>query len=664
MTEPARPSAEMTGGVPSREANGARIRRRRREEARFQLYGRLAVLTALAALAVLVVSIALTARTAFWQNRVTLDVTLAESAVDPSGKRDPEEIRFSGDVIGPTYEALGRVLAAGGTSPLPQRFAPDVEALVTDLATTPLLKQVVADPGLIGKTIRIRVPINDDIDLYLKGAGFKAQRMRGDAAATLILTAPDTGGAAVRIPPAPPEAAESGEPGEEPGLPAGVAPEPSAITGATVPNVAGEAEGRAIILFEGDALRNFMGQLRAEIAREIAIREQETGRLDQLVTAGTGGGTGVGTEAERLGIAARIELLRQESALLQAGIDPAASAGSNTLALGDDRPSLMIGLRGGVVKAERVSETRIEGIIVKPFTDAPALDAAVETGEYWLLTIALPQNQRKLSDATIVYAGALRDQGIIKAGFNTGFFTRADSREPELAGILAGLIGSFFTILVCMVAAAPLAIGAAIYLEEFAPKNRVTDFIEVNINNLAAVPAIVYGLLGAAVFLDFLGRRVGIPNLAPGLPLVAGLVLALRTLPTIIIASRAALKSVPPSIREAALGIGASKMQAVFHHVLPLAAPGVLTGAIIGMAGALGESAPLILIGMQAFVSQAPTGIDSGATVLPVLIYSWSDHPERAFAPLTSATIIVLLVFLVLMNGLAAFVRRRFERRW
>ncbi len=215
-----------------------------------------------------------------------------------------------------------------------------------------------------------------------------------------------------------------------------------------------------------------------------------------------------------------------------------------------------------------------------------------------------------------------------------------------------------------MVAAAPLAIGAAIYLEEFAPKNRVTDFIEVNINNLAAVPAIVYGLLGAAVFLDFLGRRVGIPNLAPGLPLVAGLVLALRTLPTIIIASRAALKSVPPSIREAALGIGASKMQAVFHHVLPLAAPGVLTGAIIGMAGALGESAPLILIGMQAFVSQAPTGIDSGATVLPVLIYSWSDHPERAFAPLTSATIIVLLVFLVLMNGLAAFVRRRFERRW
>lgn len=652
MTEPARqptdPGARPGDTAWSRAAGGARIRRRRREEARFQFYGLLAVVTAIAALLVLVISIGVTARSAFWQNRVTLDVTLAESSVDPSGRRDPDEIRFSGDVIGPTYDALGRLLSASEASPVPARYAAGVEALVTDLATTPLLKRVVADPGLIGKTLRITVPINDDIDLYLKGAGIHSQHKRGDAAAKLILTAPIAEPDAATL-----AAIQSlGADWDPPPL----SDEPADID----PTPATGFESRATILFETEALEDFMAGLRAEIGRAAAISTREADRLDQLVAAGKGGGT----EVERAAIASQIQLLRQEAAALGEEINPAASAGSNTLRLGDDRPSLLIGLRGGVIKADRVSETRIEGRIVKPFTDAPAYDEAVETGDYRLLTIPLPQNQRKLSDATIVFAEALRDQGIITAGFNSGFFTHADSREPELAGILAGLIGSFFTILVCMAAAAPLAIGAAIYLEEFAPKNRVTDFIEVNINNLAAVPAIVYGLLGAAVFLDFLGRRVGIPNLAPGLPLVAGLVLALRTLPTIIIASRAALKSVPPSIREAALGIGASKMQAVFHHVLPLAAPGVLTGSIIGMAGALGESAPLILIGMQAFVAQAPTGIDSGATVLPVLIYSWSDHPERAFAPLTSATIIVLLVFLVLMNGLAAFVRRRFERRW
>ena len=245
----------------------------------------------------------------------------------------------------------------------------------------------------------------------------------------------------------------------------------------------------------------------------------------------------------------------------------------------------------------------------------------------------------------------------IRTAFNTTFFTASDSREPEQAGIRGALLGSFWTLLVTLLVSLPVGIAAAIYLEEFAPQNRLTDFVEININNLAAVPSIVFGLLGLAVFINFFG----LPRSAP---LVGGLVLSLMTLPTIIIASRAAIKSVPPSIREAALGIGASHMQVVFHHVLPLAMPGILTGAIIGMAQALGETAPLLMIGMIAFIVDIPGGVTDSATVLPVQIYLWSDSPERAFTALTAATILVLLGFLTVMNAIAIYLRRRFERRW
>jgi phosphate transport system permease protein len=232
-----------------------------------------------------------------------------------------------------------------------------------------------------------------------------------------------------------------------------------------------------------------------------------------------------------------------------------------------------------------------------------------------------------------------------------------DSREPEAAGIWGAVLGSAFTLLVTIGLSLPIGIAAAIYLEEFASRNRWTDLIEVNINNLAAVPSIVFGLLGLAVFINLFG-------LPRSSPLVGGLVLTLMTLPVIIIAGRSALKSVPPSVREAALGIGASPVQMVFHHVLPLAMPGMLTGAIIGTARALGESAPLLMIGMVAFIVDVPTGLTSPATVLPVQIYLWADSPERAFVERTSAAIMVLLVFLVMMNGLAVYLRKRYERRW
>ncbi len=273
------------------------------------------------------------------------------------------------------------------------------------------------------------------------------------------------------------------------------------------------------------------------------------------------------------------------------------------------------------------------------------------------LFLTVTEDDRTISDQQIAWVMRLEDLGLIKRKLNTGLFKRTDSTYPELAGAAAAIVGSLLTMLITAMFGIPVGILAAVYLEEFAPKNRITSMIEVNINNLAAVPSIVFGLLGAAVFLN----GFGMPR---SIPLVGGLVLGLLVLPTVIIASRAALKAVPPSIRTAALGLGASKTQAIFHHVLPLAAPGILTGSIIGMARALGETAPLLLIGMVAFVAEIPTGPDQESTVLPVLIYKWSTGAERAWEPITAAAIIILLVFLVIMNLAAVLLRRKFERRW
>jgi phosphate transport system permease protein len=269
----------------------------------------------------------------------------------------------------------------------------------------------------------------------------------------------------------------------------------------------------------------------------------------------------------------------------------------------------------------------------------------------------VPQSERRLTDKQLTWIDKLSGEDRVETRFNTAFFTGGDSREPELAGIWGAVMGSFYTLVVTLLLSFPIGVSAAVYLEEFAPKNKWTDLIEVNINNLAAVPSIVFGLLGLAVFLNFFG-------LPRSTPLVGGLVLTLMTLPTIIIASRASLKSVPPSIRDAALGIGASKTQMVSHHVLPLAMPGMMTGTIIGMAQALGETAPLLMIGMVAFIVDVPQGFTDPATVLPVQIYLWADSPERAFTALTSAAIMVLLAFLIFMNSAAVLLRKKFERRW
>lgn len=263
----------------------------------------------------------------------------------------------------------------------------------------------------------------------------------------------------------------------------------------------------------------------------------------------------------------------------------------------------------------------------------------------------------RLSDNEIRWLDELESRGAVKTRFNTLLWTTGDSREPEMAGLWGAVVGSVYSLLITLLVSFPLGVATSVYLEEFAPKNRWTDLIEVNINNLAAVPSVVFGLLGLAVFLNVFGM----PRSAP---LVGGLVLALICLPTIIIAARAAMKAVPPSIREAAAGLGASKLQVVTDHVLPLSMPGILTGTILGMAHALGETAPLLMIGMVAFIVDIPaTPLDPSA-VLPVQVYLWADSPERAFVERTSAAIMVLLLFLALMNLSAILLRKKFERRW
>ena len=269
----------------------------------------------------------------------------------------------------------------------------------------------------------------------------------------------------------------------------------------------------------------------------------------------------------------------------------------------------------------------------------------------------IEEKKRKLNDRQLEFYDEFVSTGRLQTKFNNFFFTKADSRHPELAGIAGSFMGSLFTLITVFLLSFPIGIGASIYLEEFAPKNKLTELIEVNIANLAAVPSIVFGLLGLGILLNVFG----FPR---STPLVGGTVLALMTLPTIIIACRASLKAVPPSIKEGALAMGASKMQAVFHHQVPLALPGTLTGTIIGLAQALGETAPLIMIGMIAFIPNIPTGFTEPSAALPVQIYLWVESAERGFQEKTAAAIMMILIFLFLMNAIAVFLRSRFERKW
>ena len=357
------------------------------------------------------------------------------------------------------------------------------------------------------------------------------------------------------------------------------------------------------------------------------------------------------------GAASRVNSIVARVSALEARLN------ATVIDLDDSAPGILIRTDEGWFKVVRITE---ESVQVESLLSG--LEQSSLTGQ--LLVVERPLDHRSISDAQIAAVEELSARGLIHSRFNTSLFSQSDSSDPEFAGVLSGLIGSVMIVLVTMMLAVPVGIAAAVYLEEFAPRNRVTSFIQININNLAAIPSIVFGLLGAAIFVN--GVIIPLPffdgvfriggGLGRGWPLVGGIVLALMTLPTIIIASRAALGAVPRSVRQAALAMGATRLQTTNHHVLPMAAPGILTGSIIGLAQAIGETAPLLLIGMVAFVGELPQGMSDRATALPVLIFQWSTRAERAWEPMTSAAIIILLLVMLALNGLAVLMRLRYEK--
>jgi phosphate transport system permease protein len=597
------------------DAARARVKARYRAETRFRFYGLAAIAITAVFLVVVLSDIVLKGYPAFTQHALMMNVTVDAAEIDPKGSRNPADIR-SGD-----FQALVRdALRAEFPNVKERSQRRQFDGILSSGAADDLRDRVVADPALVGQTISVPVLMSSDADLYFKGA------------ATRIVRTPGLG-----------TATPSGTSGE---IEIGSTSDDFANTLALVKQgliTRARSEQREAERLQ--ALVSRAAARKAELESTLAAAQagKDAARISSLesqIAAAAEEAGSLGTRVkELLGSVAELEGRYKNSTAPEA--------------LNDRMPSLLVAINGGVVKITEVSGNAVKGEVFLPLAStAPAAPNA-----WQLVSYVTPEASRRVNDRVVTWLERLKEKGEVQSRFNWRFFSAGDSREPELAGIRGALVGSALTLLVTLVLCLPIGVAGAIYLEEFAPKNRFTEIIEVNINNLAAVPSIVFGLLGLAVFLNFFG----LPRSAP---LVGGLVLALLVLPTIIIASRAALKAVPPSIKEAALGVGASHQQAIFHHVLPLAMPGVMTGTIIGMAHALGETAPLLMIGMVAFIVEPATSIVDAATVLPVQIYLWSDLPEIGFQARTAAAIMVLLAFLFVMNGTAIILRRRFERRW
>lgn len=484
-----------------------------------------------------------------------------------------------------------------------RRARADLRGLLSNDTDIRLREYLLDHPDALGQTRQVRVMAGGDMDTYLKGQSTEVTDFPGNGIASLI----DLGGGQMRI------------------------------------------------LVGANAFSRVLAE--AKVAMQDAARQMERDlfpleRRVEALRAELPGTSGAARDAAAADLAAAERQLAAAQAEIE-DLRQRAAAPGGTETLRESLPSFVARVNGGAIRLTEVGNDHAVGNVLL----APDSLAEAPSGTWSVDIYQVPESDRRFKDRQIAWVKDLEDSGQVEMTISDTFFTAGASREPEQAGIWGAAVGSILTLIICLALSFPVAVLAAVYLEEFAPKNRLTDLIEVNINNLAAVPSIVFGLLGLAVFLNFF-------NLPRSAPLVGGMVLALMTLPTIIIAARAALKAVPPSIREAALGVGASKLQTITHHVLPLAMPGILTGTIIGMAQALGETAPLLMIGMVAFVVDIPGGFTDPATVLPVQIYMWADFPERAFEARTSAAIMVLLAFLVVMNALAVVLRKRFERRW
>ncbi len=581
-------------------ASMARLRKRRAAETRLHVYGILAVVVAGLALVSLLWTVVGNTMGAVTEHYITMSVPLTQEEIDPDATADPDVIDkvdfggFTKDLLRAKFPTVSG-----------RNEKKDLYDLVSVGAGFELRQRVIDDPSLVGQTIDFRFLASDVADLYLKGCYGELEETPQTAALT-VTPAEKKDHVAVSVD-QPVFAGALALVGEE------------LRSKAKLVRDKAELQDNGVQEFKRRLTTDITDEERADYTKQIEVRSQ---KRDELLA-----------EADALEARADNPVSREE--------------------LDDRMPSLLLKVGEGWLKMTEVGPSGGVARVILPLADGEQVTSA--DWHYYINDV--PEVARKVSDNQIVWLESLREQGAVSSNFNWRFFTAGDSREPELAGIWGAAVGSFWTMLVTFFLAFPIGVLSAIYLEEFARKNKLTDFVEVNINNLAAVPSIVFGLLGLAIFLGVFG----VPRSAP---LAGGIVLALMTLPTIIIAARASIRAVPPSIRDAALGLGASKMQTSFHHVFPLAMPGILTGTIIGMAQALGETAPLIMIGMVAFIVDVPGGITESATVLPVQVFRWADFPERAFEARTAAAICVLLVFLVLMNALAVFLRKKFERRW
>jgi phosphate transport system permease protein len=596
-----------------RDVVAAKIKRRYAAEKRFRAFGVAMVTIAILACGLLIASILGQSIPALTENRLHLNVNVTGEKADPAGRGNPLEIREQGNFYGLVQDSLMASFPAAEAD----GTLDDLFDVATSLAAVPIGKTIAANPQLIGKKLDVSLPINDDLDLFLKGAFGKTREIKGQGNLVAAL----------------------------------------------------QPDGTYLLSGTGDLFRGAVSTIQADLAVKATALEQNLDMKQQRLSSGKSQVTALtarltAAKASGVGVPAAEAFLDQAVSNV-AGIEAeinadksnivafreAARGVGGALPLTSSKPSVFVETASGTYQLTSLTPTLATAqLLVRP--------SATQTNQSWtMVQIATPQDGRSVSDKTIAYGRQLKSMGLIRPALNATIFTNSDSNEPELSGLLSAFVGSLLTLAVTLCLAVPIGVATAVYLEEFAPKNWITDFIEVNINNLAAVPSIVFGLLGFAVFLTFF-------NMPRSAPIVGGIVLALMSLPVIIIASRAALKAVPPSIREAALGVGASKMQATFHHVLPLAMPGIMTGSILAMAHALGETAPLLMIGMVAFIADVPTGLTDSATVLPVELFMWAGRPERAWEPRTALAIILLLVFMILMNGLAIYLRRKFERRW
>jgi len=598
-----------------KQSDAALVRRRYAAERRFKAYGVIAIAITAVFLVILFADILRKGYPAFTEHTLGLNIAVDAAVIDPQGTREAKTL------LAADYDKLIRDTLRGMFPSVTTRAdRRALDGLLSSGAADDFRRMITADPSLIGKDVKVPVLLSDDADQFLKG--YQTDIVNSSGSGTLTVT-------------------QEGD---------------VFALASSVRDFAAPLE--SVKRFINDELtrsQTELDRISAAAVRQADLLKLAEARLATTTQSTDGDAIALAT-AERDKAKSDYDSLLTTEAQLKTKVESlhaklADPAGNE--ALDAALPSVIVRADGGTFKVTELGEQSVKAIALIP----PKGTGTAAPNTWSVEQLTTPEGNRRISDQEAAWLQSLESQGVVSTDFATRFFTSGDSREPELAGIRGALTGSILTLLVTLFLCLPIGVAAAIYLEEFAPKNKLTQIIEVNINNLAAVPSIVFGLLGLAMFLNFFG----LPRSAP---LVGGLVLALLVLPTIIIASRAALKAVPPSIKEAALGVGASKQQAIFHHILPLAMPGIMTGTIIGMAHALGETAPLLMIGMVAFIVDIPSGITNAATVLPVQIYLWSDLPEVAFQAKTAAAIIVLLVFLFVMNAAAIMLRRRFERRW